>query len=131
VDLDGTTRRRPERGGAERPGDRLGSNGARGRQGRVPAHGSDLIERTTGMKTTDRKNFIEALWSALSSAGAPLRGLPGRIAPARRREKRLRLCETLSLGEKRFLAVVQVERQQFLVGGAGSSIALLTELPAS
>jgi flagellar biogenesis protein FliO len=49
----------------------------------------------------------------------------------RRRKKRtLRLCETLSLGEKRFLAVVRVDRKRFLLGGAGNSVSLLTELPA-
>ena len=45
-----------------------------------------------------------------------------------RRDRRLRLCETLSLGEKRFLAVVEFQRQEFLVGGTGSSIVLLTQL---
>jgi flagellar biogenesis protein FliO len=45
-----------------------------------------------------------------------------------RRERRLRLSETLSLGEKRFLAVVEFGRQEFLVGGTGSSIVLLTRL---
>jgi len=44
--------------------------------------------------------------------------------------RRLRLSETLSLGEKRFLAVVQFQHQEFLVGGTGSSIALLARLDA-
>ena len=52
-------------------------------------------------------------------------------AAARRPQRSLRLCETLSLGEKRFLAVVEVNQEHFLVGGAGNSIALLTPLPAS
>jgi len=42
----------------------------------------------------------------------------------------MRLCETLSLGERRFLAVVRVDDEQFLIGGAGNSISLLTRLPA-
>jgi flagellar biogenesis protein FliO len=46
----------------------------------------------------------------------------------RRSARRLRLSETLSLGEKRFLAVVQFQQQEFLVGGTGSSIALLARL---
>lgn len=49
----------------------------------------------------------------------------------RRPARRLRLSETLSLGEKRFLAVVQFQRQEFLVGGSGNSIALLAKLDAS
>jgi flagellar biogenesis protein FliO len=46
------------------------------------------------------------------------------------RPKKLSLCETLSLGEKRFVAVVRFEKRQFLVGGTGQSIALLAELPS-
>jgi flagellar biogenesis protein FliO len=48
----------------------------------------------------------------------------------RRSVRRLRLSETLSLGEKRFLAVVQFQHQEFLVGGTGNSIALLARLDA-
>jgi len=48
----------------------------------------------------------------------------------RRSSRRLRLQETLSLGEKRFLAVVQFQQQEFLVGGTGNSIALLARLDA-
>ena len=49
----------------------------------------------------------------------------------RRSMRRLRLSETLSLGEKRFLAVVQFQQQEFLVGGTGNSIALLARLDSS
>lgn len=49
-------------------------------------------------------------------------------AASRQRGRKLRLRETLPLGEKRFLAVVQFEQEQFLVGGTGQSIALLARL---
>lgn len=42
--------------------------------------------------------------------------------------RRLALCETVSLGEKRFLAIVQVDGQQFLVGGAAGSVSMLAPL---
>jgi flagellar biogenesis protein FliO len=45
-----------------------------------------------------------------------------------RREKTLRLCETLPLGEKRFLAVVQCERQRFLIAATNQSISLIERL---
>ena len=45
--------------------------------------------------------------------------------------KRLRVCETVSLGEKRFLAVVQVDGEQFLVGGSSSSVSTLAHLERS
>jgi len=46
-----------------------------------------------------------------------------------RPQKQLRLCETLGLGERRFLAVVQFEQQKFLIGGTGNSLSLLMHLP--
>ncbi len=46
-----------------------------------------------------------------------------------RQSRKLRLSETLSLGEKRFVAVIEFQRQQFLIGGTASSIVLLTRLP--
>jgi flagellar biogenesis protein FliO len=43
----------------------------------------------------------------------------------------MRLCETLPLGERRFLALVEVEQQKFLLGTAGNSISLLATLPSA
>ena len=45
-----------------------------------------------------------------------------------RRTRRLRVCETLSLGERRFLAVIEFDHQEFLVGGSGNSFSLLARL---
>jgi len=45
-----------------------------------------------------------------------------------RKVRRLRVCESLSLGERRFLAVIEFDRQEFLVGGSGNSLALLARL---
>jgi len=38
------------------------------------------------------------------------------------------VCESVSLGEKRFVAVIQVDGQQFLVGGSSSSVPTLAHL---
>ncbi|HXZ39118.1 MAG TPA: flagellar biosynthetic protein FliO [Terriglobales bacterium] len=43
--------------------------------------------------------------------------------------RRLRLCENLQLGERRFLSVVEFGHQKFLVGGTASSLAMLAVLP--
>jgi flagellar biogenesis protein FliO len=45
-----------------------------------------------------------------------------------RRHHSLRLCETLPLGEKRFLAVVQFEDRRFLIGATNQTISLLDRL---
>lgn len=42
--------------------------------------------------------------------------------------KQLRVAETISLGEKRFVAVVHVEGKKFLIGGGASGVSLLTQL---
>jgi flagellar biogenesis protein FliO len=42
----------------------------------------------------------------------------------------LRLAETLPLGERRFVAVLEFERERFLLGGTASSLVLLTRLNA-
>lgn len=52
------------------------------------------------------------------------RSLPWRA----RRQRQLRLCENLALGERRFLSVVECGQQRFLVGGSANSVAVLAEL---
>ena len=65
----------------------------------------------------------------------PRPGLLGRLgaflrsgAPA---AKRLRLAETVALGEKRFVAIIHAEGRKYLVGGGTSGVALLTCLDDS
>jgi flagellar biogenesis protein FliO len=45
--------------------------------------------------------------------------------------KKLRLRETLSLGEKRFLAIVEYRHQELLVAGTASSITVLATSSSS
>lgn len=47
---------------------------------------------------------------------------------SRRQPRHLRLGETLSLGDHRFVAVIEFESYRFLVGGTSTSLALLTRL---
>lgn len=42
--------------------------------------------------------------------------------------KRLRLSEVVSLGDKRFVALVSVEGREFLIGGAPAGLSLLAQL---
>jgi flagellar biogenesis protein FliO len=46
----------------------------------------------------------------------------------RQAHKSLRVCENISLGEKRFVAVVQVDDERFLIGGSSGSVSLLSRL---
>lgn len=63
---------------------------------------------------------LAALWSALRSALRSVR--------IERRTRRLRLCETLPLGEKRLIAVVEFEQQRFLLAATAERISLLQTL---
>ena len=45
------------------------------------------------------------------------------------KQRSLSIKETAGLGERRFVAVVQFERQRFLIGGGAGSVTLLAELP--
>ena len=46
----------------------------------------------------------------------------------KRQAKRLRLTETVSLGEKRFVAILQVDGSSFLIGGGSAGVSLLKQL---
>jgi flagellar biogenesis protein FliO len=50
----------------------------------------------------------------------------GRLASSRRQ---LHLCETLALGDKRFVAVIEFQEQKLLIGGTSSSLTMLARLP--
>jgi flagellar biogenesis protein FliO len=45
-----------------------------------------------------------------------------------RRTRRLKLCETLSLGDKRLIALVECENRRFLIAATGQNISLLETL---
>jgi flagellar biogenesis protein FliO len=45
-----------------------------------------------------------------------------------RRTRSLRICETLALGDRRLLLVIQFERKRFLIGATNQSILLLDRL---
>ncbi len=44
--------------------------------------------------------------------------------------KRLHVTETLSLGEKRFVSIIEVDGTQYLIGGSAENVQLLTRLEA-
>lgn len=53
-----------------------------------------------------------------------------RCTPARRHKKLLVIAESVPLGEKRALVLAQFGKERFLIGVTGSSIVLLSKLPA-
>jgi hypothetical protein len=51
------------------------------------------------------------------------------VGRARSKRKTLAVRETAALGDRRFVSVIQFERQRFLVGSSPSSVTLLAQLP--
>jgi len=79
----------------------------------------------------DMRSATETFANQLKELGEIILRTTGRIHgwfKSQQAKKRLRVCETVSLGEKRFIAVVEVDGDQFLVGGSSSSVAMLAHL---
>lgn len=51
-------------------------------------------------------------------------------ARATQSRRRMRVTETVSLGDKRFVAILQVDGERILIGGSPGSVSLLKELKA-
>ena len=65
----------------------------------------------------------------LLRSGVERLGALSRLRFGRKKTRRLRVCDSLSLGNRGFVAVVEYRGQEFLVGGTSTSIALLAEIP--
>ena len=77
---------------------------------------------------TRRKAFgREDLARVISRWFAVVRNTLSKVK-VRRQERSLRLCETLALGDRRFLMVVRFEQRRFLIGTTNQSISLLERL---
>lgn len=73
---------------------------------------------------------FNALWKALAAIYRWTNSRTDMLL-ARRAPRRLTVAETLSLGEKRFVSIVYVDGEQFLLGGGPSNIVLLAKLESS
>ncbi|HYA23115.1 MAG TPA: flagellar biosynthetic protein FliO [Terriglobales bacterium] len=69
---------------------------------------------------------ITPQWNVIRRAARRLRTLFASCHP--RPQPRLRLCESLQLGDRRFVSVVEFGQQKFLVGGTANSLAMLAVL---
>jgi flagellar biogenesis protein FliO len=65
-------------------------------------------------------SLMRTIWTQLRSAWQGVR--------IQRRQRRLRLSESVSLGEKRLIALVEFEGQRFLVAATSERISLLQSL---
>ena len=83
--------------------------------GLQPGAGNTLAAELLRLAPSHFGRRVVALWERI-------------LRLSRRAPKRLRLCESLPLGERRFVAVVEFEQNRFLLGGTPSSLVLLSRL---
>ena len=70
------------------------------------------------------------VWQSLVWRSMIWRSLPlSLVRRSGRKRKTLAVRETTALGDRRFVSVIQFERQRFLIGSSPSSVTLLAQLP--
>jgi len=89
--------------------------------------GEPVLEALKNQKPRRIPPAIERRPSAAPSGGLLSRAL-GWLNGRYTSPKRLRVVETIALGDKRMVAVIQAEGRRFLVGGGPSGVSLLTPL---
>lgn len=92
----------------------------------LPAAGARFVHSDTATATE------RVLYTAFRQALRTSRRLWMWIQSQRQTQlasKRLCLCETISLGEKRFLAVVKADGRSFLIAGTATTVSMLAHLP--
>ena len=93
------------------------------------AEEEELDAQTSPMPCRPEKRRVKIVLDLPPSWQAGLRSLLGWWGQKKlQHRKRLRVCESVSLGEKRFVAVVEVGDEQYLVGGSSHSICMLAPL---
>jgi len=78
------------------------------------------MERTIAKSHLPWTILCSGLWERLRQGLATVH--------VRRAPRRLRVSESVSLGEKRVVAVIEYEEQRFLVGGGAGAVNLLARL---
>ena len=86
----------------------------------VEALGADWTSLRSTPSSADRGQIC---WQDLGTPSVELQRVTVKQA-----RKNLKVCENVSLGEKRFVAVIQVDEERFLIGGSSGSVSLLTRL---
>lgn len=84
----------------------------------------ELLRKQNVRRVPPPKDFQKRLSAQKGLLGRVFAWLRGGMAA----EKKLRVIETVPLGEKRMVAIVEAEGQRFLVGCGSNGVSLLTSL---
>src|ERR1700716_3159800 len=83
------------------------------------------FSRTFTRTSTLAAARLRVLWRSVTWRSL----LCGTWVRAGSKRKTLSIRETAALGDRRFVSVIQFERQRFLIGSSPSSVTLLAQLP--
>jgi Flagellar biosynthesis protein, FliO len=86
----------------------------------------ELECNSPGGRVMGLARVASGFWSSLSKILSKIWRRALRLRT--RANRRLRLCESLPLGEHRFIAVIEFEGARFLLGGTSSALVLLSQL---
>lgn len=84
-----------------------------------------MLEQIQSHTTATARHFVTIVFERLRDCG---RFLASRVTVTRKRNA-LTVRETVSLGDRRFVCVVEFECRRYLIGSSPSSVTLLSQLP--
>lgn len=86
-----------------------------------------------GMDATQKPSLsriASSLAASVARVFTTVRNVASRVK-VRRAERLLRVCETLPLGDRRFLLLVQCDQRRYLIGASAHAITLIDRLDES
>jgi flagellar biogenesis protein FliO len=90
----------------------------------------DWIPSVPSIRSQSASRLLAAIRKALGGALNQIRRVSNGALSARS-SRRLRVVETVSLGEKRFVSILHIDGEEFLLGGSASSLVVLAKLDAA
>ena len=91
---------------------------------RITEVAAGLPSSASSQPTTSAVNTLQVMFEKLQAAWRWVERKRSQQISA----KRLRVAETISLGEKRTLSIVMVDGSQYLIGSSAGGVQLLTKL---
>jgi hypothetical protein len=97
----------------------------------IPTAASPAASRFLALAAARLEVFRRsAIWRSLTWESGTWKSLTWKLLVGRARSQRktLSIRETVGLGDRRFVSVIQFERQRFLIGSSPSAVTLLAHL---
>jgi flagellar biogenesis protein FliO len=82
------------------------------------------------IRTLPEYRSMAAVRKAVGGALNQMRRLSNGVLSAHA-SRRLKVVETVSLGEKRFVSILNIDGEEFLLGGSASSVVVLAKLDSA